>query len=58
MIYTTKEQRCENPHPRIPGKTCGALLRLKFSDGDGDATCWRCGGLVYFDFRKVLTSVR
>ena len=49
------EQRCQNPHPKLPGRMCNSLLRAK---GIGQITveCPRCRGPIWFDFERSGTE--
>ena len=44
--------RCKNPHPRLVGKPCNAMVKVKASEGQFSVGCTRCFGWLYFNFDK------
>lgn len=43
-----KELRCEHPHPKIPGRECRAIFRVRELEGKMEVECYRCHGWVKF----------
>ena len=52
--------RCKNPHPRLVGKPCNAMLKIGVV-GDEKAPpvwveCGRCRGIITINFSEVGTE--
>ena len=48
--------RCKNPHPRLVGKPCNAMIEIGATAGQVQLVCWRCGDYVMFNFEKAGTE--
>ena len=49
------EQRCQNPHPKLPGRMCNTLQHVK-GFGQVSVECRHCGGWIEFDFEESGTE--
>ena len=49
------EQRCQNPHPKLPGRMCNTLQRVK-GFGQVSVECRNCHGWIVFDFEEAGTE--
>jgi len=52
-----KEARCENPHPRIPGKPCNAPVRAWGTAGLIQVECYRCRGYIVLSFEEAESAL-
>ena len=50
--------RCKNPHPRLVGKPCNAMLKIGATGGQVSVDCWRCYGTIHLNFDESGTDVR
>ena len=56
--------RCKNPHPRLVGKPCNAMLKIGVAGGQalpGNAPpvwveCGRCKGMITINFSEAGTE--
>ncbi len=48
--------RCKSPHPRLVGKPCNAMMKVKASEGQFSVGCPRCYGWLDFDFDETGTE--
>ena len=51
-----KEERCQNPHPKLQGRMCNSLLKAKEGVGIITMECPRCFGPVTFNFESEGTE--
>lgn len=50
------EIRCKNPHPRLVGKPCNAMVKMAGDAGQVTIECWRCHGHIHLNFDKLGTE--
>ena len=50
--------RCKNPHPRLVGKPCNAMLKIGATGGQVQVGCPRCYGDIYLNFDEGGTDTR
>ena len=49
--------RCKNPHPRLVGKPCNAMIKVGATGGQVAVGCPRCYGTIDFNFDEAGTEV-
>ena len=57
------EQRCQNPHPKLPGRVCNTLQHVELEGnvwGEGIlyVECRHCEGMIEFHFSGTKEFVK
>lgn len=48
--------RCKLPHPKLVGRPCNAMMKIKASAGQFSVGCTRCYGWLDFNFDEAGTE--